>query len=74
MLIMFLMHYMAIALFRLIGAIGRTMVIANTLGSLTLLIVFVLGGFILRRRELALAPSPPRCSWSVCLRWQVLQL
>lgn len=42
---------MAIGLFRLIGALGRTMVVANTFGSFALLVVFVLGGFILARRK-----------------------
>lgn len=40
---------MALGLFRLIGALGRTMVIANTFGSFALLVAFVLGGFILAR-------------------------
>lgn len=51
MLLLFLMHQMAIGLFRLIGALGRTMVIANTFGSFALLTAFVLGGFILAKRK-----------------------
>ncbi|MBA0658476.1 hypothetical protein Goklo_010679 [Gossypium klotzschianum] len=34
---------------RFIAAVGRTQVIANTLGTFTLLMVFVLGGFIVAR-------------------------
>ncbi|MCO5582935.1 hypothetical protein L7F22_036838 [Adiantum nelumboides] len=49
MFLLFLMHQMAIGLFRLIGALGRTMVIAQTFGSFALLIVFLLGGFILSK-------------------------
>jgi hypothetical protein len=49
--LLFLMHQMAIGLFRLIGALGRTMVVANTFGSFALLVAFVLGGFILARRK-----------------------
>lgn len=51
MLLLFLMHQMAIALFRLIGALGRTMVIASTFGSFALVVAFVLGGFILAKRK-----------------------
>ncbi|CAM6074535.1 unnamed protein product [Sphagnum tenellum] len=52
MLLLFLMHQMAIGLFRTIGALGRTMVIANTFGSFALLILFVLGGFILSKANI----------------------
>jgi hypothetical protein len=45
------MHQMAIALFRTIGALGRSMIIANTFGSFALLVVFLLGGFILAKRK-----------------------
>lgn len=51
-LLLFLMHQMAIALFRLIGALGRSMVIANTFGSFALVVVFVLGGFILAKQSI----------------------
>jgi hypothetical protein len=50
-LLLFLMHQLAIALFRTIGALGRSMVIANTFGSFALLVVFLLGGFVLARRK-----------------------
>lgn len=39
---MFAMHTMAVSLFRLLGAIGRSMVVANTLGSFILLFFFIL--------------------------------
>jgi hypothetical protein len=42
---------MANALFRLIGALGRNMVVANTFGTVALLGCFVLGGFVLSRGE-----------------------
>ena len=42
-------HQMALALFRFIAAVGRTQVVANTLGTFTLLLVFVLGGFIVAK-------------------------
>lgn len=40
---------MALSLFRFIAAAGRTQVVANTLGTFTLLLVFVLGGFIVAK-------------------------
>lgn len=52
---MILVHSMALALFRLIAALGRKMVIANTGGSFALLVIFLLGGFILSKRERAVA-------------------
>ncbi|KAK9126461.1 hypothetical protein Scep_015307 [Stephania cephalantha] len=42
-------HQMALSLFRFIAAVGRTTVVANTLGTFTLLIVFVLGGYIVSK-------------------------
>ncbi|KAK8352900.1 hypothetical protein V6Z11_A05G123100 [Gossypium hirsutum] len=45
-------HQMALSLFRFIAAVGRTQVIANTLGTFTLLMVFVLGGFIVARDDI----------------------
>ena len=37
---------MAITLFRVIGSLGRTMVVANTLGSFFLLLFFILSGAV----------------------------
>ncbi|KAK9130975.1 hypothetical protein Sjap_011462 [Stephania japonica] len=51
-LIIFLIQQMACGLFRVTAALCRTMIIANTGGSLMLLIVFMLGGFILPKREI----------------------
>ncbi|KAK4482687.1 hypothetical protein RD792_009854 [Penstemon davidsonii] len=45
-------HQMALSLFRFIAAAGRTQVVANTLGTFTLLMVFVLGGFIVSRDDI----------------------
>ncbi|GER48392.1 pleiotropic drug resistance protein, partial [Striga asiatica] len=39
----------ASSVFRLIGAMGRNMIIANTFGFFVLLLVFALGGFVLSR-------------------------
>ncbi|XWS56325.1 hypothetical protein CRYUN_Cryun09bG0076100 [Craigia yunnanensis] len=45
-------HQMALSLFRFIAAIGRTQVVANTLGTFTLLLVFVLGGFVVAKDDI----------------------
>ncbi|XP_021906480.1 pleiotropic drug resistance protein 1-like isoform X2 [Carica papaya] len=45
--LLFLVNQMASALFRSIAATGRTLVVANTFGSLALLILFALGGVVL---------------------------
>lgn len=42
-------HQMALSLFRCLAAVGRTPVVANTMGMFTLLLVFVLGGFIVSK-------------------------
>ncbi|XP_030972075.1 ABC transporter G family member 29-like [Quercus lobata] len=52
LLLIFLIQQMAAGIFRLISAVCRTMIIANTGGALTLLLVFLLGGFILPRDEI----------------------
>ncbi|MCL7045571.1 hypothetical protein MKW94_009630 [Papaver nudicaule] len=51
-------HQMALSLFRFIAALGRTAVAANTLGTFTLLLVFVLGGYIVSKDDLQ-----PWMSW-----------
>ncbi|RAL51691.1 hypothetical protein DM860_010409 [Cuscuta australis] len=45
-------HQMALSLFRFIAALGRTDVVANTFGTFTLLLVFVLGGFIVAKDDI----------------------
>ncbi|XP_024032997.1 pleiotropic drug resistance protein 2 isoform X2 [Morus notabilis] len=52
LLAFFGIHQMALSLFRFIAAVGRTQVVANTLGTFTLLLVFVLGGFIVAKNDL----------------------
>jgi hypothetical protein len=42
-------NQMAGGLFRLMGGLARNMVVANTFGSFSLLLMMVLGGFILTR-------------------------
>lgn len=50
-LLLLLVNQMAAALFRFIAALGRTMVVANTLASFALLVLLVLSGFILSHRN-----------------------
>jgi ABC-type multidrug transport system permease subunit len=45
-------HQMSSAMFRAIAGVCRTMVVANTGGSLALLIIFMLGGFIIPRTQI----------------------
>jgi hypothetical protein len=49
--VFFLINQLADGLFRLIASIGRTRVVANSIGTCSLLIVFVLGGFIIAKGE-----------------------
>uniref|UniRef100_A0A1J3K186 ABC transporter G family member 36 n=1 Tax=Noccaea caerulescens TaxID=107243 RepID=A0A1J3K186_NOCCA len=51
-LLVFLIQQMAAGLFRLIASVCRTMMIANTGGALTLLLVFLLGGFLVPRGQI----------------------
>ncbi|PNT22284.2 hypothetical protein POPTR_008G024400v4 [Populus trichocarpa] len=48
----FSVHQMALSLFRFIAAVGRTEVVSSTLGTFTLLVVFVLGGFIVSKDDI----------------------
>ncbi|XP_038900427.1 pleiotropic drug resistance protein 2-like isoform X1 [Benincasa hispida] len=52
LLAFFGIHQMALALFRFIAALGRAEVVVNTLGTFTLQIVFVLGGFIVSKNDI----------------------
>ncbi|KAG5515715.1 hypothetical protein RHGRI_036686 [Rhododendron griersonianum] len=45
-------HQMALSLFRCLAAAGRTPVVANTMGMFSLLLVFVLGGFIVSKDDI----------------------
>ncbi|KAG1360648.1 putative ABC transporter G family member 42 [Cocos nucifera] len=45
----FCVHQMSMGLFRFIAVVGRTQLMANTLGSATLVAVYILGGFVISR-------------------------
>lgn len=51
-LLILVVQQMAAGIFRLTAGLCRTMIIANTGGALTLLLVFLLGGFILPRDKI----------------------
>ncbi|XP_021904036.1 pleiotropic drug resistance protein 2-like [Carica papaya] len=53
LLAFFAIHHMALSLFRFIAALGRTELVANTLGTMTILLVFVLGGFVVAKDDIA---------------------
>ncbi|CAI0416830.1 unnamed protein product [Linum tenue] len=48
-LLFVLANQMASGLFRLVGAVGRNMIVANTVGSFVMITLLVLGGFIISR-------------------------
>ncbi|KAJ0884371.1 putative monosaccharide-transporting ATPase [Helianthus annuus] len=50
-LLLAISNQMASALFRFIGSSGRNMIVANTFGSFSLLLLFSLGGFVLNRKD-----------------------
>ncbi|KAI3964979.1 hypothetical protein MKW92_003515 [Papaver armeniacum] len=50
-LLLLFVNQMAAGLFRSAAAVGRNMIVANTIGSFVLLIVLALGGFILSRNN-----------------------
>ncbi|GAB2293480.1 transcription factor [Dionaea muscipula] len=52
LLLVFLIQQMAVGMFRLIAGVCRTMIVANTGGLVTLLLMFMLGGFILPRDQI----------------------
>ncbi|CAI0389791.1 unnamed protein product [Linum tenue] len=48
-LLYFFLHQTSIALFRVMGSLGRNMIVANTFGSFAMLVVMALGGYIVSR-------------------------
>eukprot|EP00850_Spirogloea_muscicola_P018226 SM000165S02187 [mRNA] locus=s165:830:10558:+ [translate_table: standard] len=51
-LILFLIHQCSCAIFKVIGALARTMTIANTFGGFGLLVVLIMGGFVLAKPDI----------------------
>ncbi|KAG0463902.1 hypothetical protein HPP92_019971 [Vanilla planifolia] len=48
-LLLFFLHQMSLALFRVMASLGRNMIVSNTFGSFAMLVVMILGGFIISR-------------------------
>lgn len=48
-LLYFFLHQMSLALFRVMGSLGRTMIVANTFGSFAMMVVMGLGGYVISR-------------------------
>ncbi|KAH0449837.1 hypothetical protein IEQ34_020529 [Dendrobium chrysotoxum] len=51
-LLLLIVNQMASGLFRFLAALGREMIVANTFGSFSLLVVMILGGFILSHDDI----------------------
>ncbi|KAK9232149.1 hypothetical protein WN943_022392 [Citrus x changshan-huyou] len=60
-LLLLFVNQMASALFRLIAATGRNLVVANTFGAFALLLLYALGGFVLNREDIK--------SWWIWAYW-----
>jgi ABC-type multidrug transport system ATPase subunit/ABC-type multidrug transport system permease subunit len=58
-LILFMVHQMALSLFRLIGSVARVMTVAFTGGTFAIMVLVVLGGFIIDREHI-----PPWWIWA----------
>ncbi|VAI38197.1 unnamed protein product [Triticum turgidum subsp. durum] len=52
LLVFFATHQMAMGLFRFLGAVLKSMLVANTLGMFVILIIFVFGGFVIPRGDI----------------------
>ncbi|GFY80937.1 pleiotropic drug resistance 4 [Actinidia rufa] len=52
-LIYFFLHQMSLALFRVMGSLGRSMIVANTFGSFAMLVVMGLGGYVISRDSIS---------------------
>ncbi|XP_047045041.1 ABC transporter G family member 48-like [Lolium rigidum] len=51
LLAFFATHQMAMALFRFLGAVLKSMVVANTFGLFVILVIFIFGGFLIPRDD-----------------------
>ncbi|KAH7352813.1 hypothetical protein KP509_19G065500 [Ceratopteris richardii] len=49
MLLMFILSQAAVGMFRFLGSVGRTLIIASTFGNTALVLVFVMGGFVISK-------------------------
>ncbi len=69
-LLNFLCHQMAIGLFRLMGAIGRSLVVAYTIAWLIFLLLILLSGFVLSKSK-RIAYTAKMCALLIlCPGWR----
>ncbi len=61
LVVCFLMHSWSVSLFRMIGALARNIVVANAIGSLAMLGIFLMGGFVFAK--------PNIHPWVVWIYW-----
>ncbi|XP_057500295.1 ABC transporter G family member 32-like [Actinidia eriantha] len=52
-LVYFFLHQMSLALFRVMGSLGRSMIVANTFGSFAMLVVMGLGGYVISKDSIS---------------------
>lgn len=52
LLVLFCISQMALGLFRFLGSVGRSMIIASTFGSFSLMVAFVMGGFVISKDQI----------------------
>ncbi|KAI5071150.1 hypothetical protein GOP47_0013401 [Adiantum capillus-veneris] len=51
-LLLFCTSQMALGMFRLLGAVGRSLVIASSFGTFALMVLFLMGGFLVAREQI----------------------
>ena len=61
LLLLFLVHQWSVALFRMMGALCRNIVVANAVGLMFMLLVFLMGGFVITKQNVR--------PWTVWLYW-----
>lgn len=61
LLLLFLVHQWSVALFRMMGALCRNIVVANAVGLMFMLLVFLMGGFVITKQNIR--------PWVVWMYW-----
>lgn len=61
LLLLFLVHQWSVALFRMMGALCRNIVVANAVGLMFMLLVFLMGGFVITKQSVR--------PWVVWMYW-----
>lgn len=61
LLLLLLVHQWSVALFRMMGALCRNIVVANAVGLMFMLLVFLMGGFVITKQSIQ--------PWVVWMYW-----